>query len=92
MQMNLNTLLLLIGLGMAVVFFLIMLLAKVLAERKARRRQRSAVHRAPTIPIMDLEELPPIEEVKPPLSWGVVILVPLLSFAAYVLVIFFVLL
>jgi hypothetical protein len=91
MELNQNTLLILIGLGVAVILFLILLLVKKLAERREKRRQRSAVHRAPTVPIMDLEELPPIEEAKTPLSWGVVILVPLLSFAVYVLVIFFVL-
>ena len=91
MELTLNTLLILIGLGATVALFLILLLIRKLAERRAKRRQRSAVHRAPTIPIMDLEELPPIDEVKPPLSWNVVILVPLLSFAVYVLVIFFIL-
>ncbi|MBN2502980.1 MAG: hypothetical protein JXB38_19530 [Anaerolineales bacterium] len=91
MELTLNTLLILIGLGVAGALFLILLLVRKLGERRAKRRQRSAVHRAPTIPIMDLEELPPIEEVKQPLSWTVVILAPLLSFAVYVLVIFFIL-
>ena len=91
MELTLNTLLILIGLGVAVALFLILLLVRKLGERRTKRRQRSAVHRAPTIPIMDLDELPPIEKVKEPLSWNVVILVPLLSFAVYVLVIFFIL-
>ena len=91
MELNQNTLLILFGLGIAIILFLILFLAKKIAERRARRRQRSAVHRAPTVPIMDLEELPPIENASTPLSWGVVIFVPLLGFAIYVLVIFFVL-
>jgi hypothetical protein len=91
MELNQNTILILIGLGVAVILFLILVLVRKLGERRAKRRQRSAVHRAPTIPIMDLSELPPIEPVKPPLSWGVVIFVPVLAFTLYVLVVFLIL-